>query len=44
MVSAFLSTRRLRNLSPKAIVFYSQYLNNFLEFMESHYPDVSGAD
>jgi len=39
MVSAFLSTRRLRNLSP--ISFYSQYPNKFLEFMESHYPDVS---
>ena len=41
MVSAFLSTRRLRNLSPNIITFYSQHLNKFLEFMESHYPDVS---
>jgi integrase/recombinase XerD len=41
MVSAFLSTRRLRNLSPNTITFYSQHLNKFLEFMESHYPDVS---
>jgi integrase/recombinase XerD len=40
MVSAFLSTRRLRNLSPNTITFYSQHLNKFLEFMESHYPDV----
>jgi len=38
MVSAFLSTRRLRNLSPNTITFYSQHLNKFLEFMESHYP------
>jgi integrase/recombinase XerD len=41
MVSAFLSTRRLRNLSPNTITFYSQHLSKFLEFMESHYPDVS---
>jgi len=41
MVSAFLSTRRLRNLSPNTITFYSQHLNKFLEFMDSHYPDVS---
>lgn len=41
MVSAFLSTRRLRNLSPNTITFYSQHLNKFLEFMESHYSDVS---
>jgi integrase/recombinase XerD len=41
MVSAFLSTRRLRNLSPNTITFYSQHLNKFLEFMESHYPDAS---
>lgn len=40
-VSAFLSTRRLRNLSPNTITFYSQNLNKFLEFMESHYPDVT---
>lgn len=41
MVSAFLSTRRLRNLSPNTIIFYSQHLDKFLEFVESHYPDVS---
>jgi integrase/recombinase XerD len=41
MVSAFLSTRRLRNLSPNTITFYSQHLEKFMEFMESHYPDVS---
>ncbi len=41
MVSAFLSTRRLRNLSPNTIIFYSQHLNKFLEFMESHHPDAS---
>ena len=41
MVSALLSTRRLRNLSPNTIIFYSQHLNKFMEFMESHYPDVS---
>ncbi len=41
MVSAFLSTRRLRNLSPNTITFYSQHLNKFLEFIESNYPDVS---
>jgi integrase/recombinase XerD len=41
MVSAFLSTRRLRNLSPNTIIFYSQHLNKFLAFMESHYPDVT---
>ena len=41
MVSAFLSTRRLRNLSPNTITFYNQHLEKFLEFMESHYPDVS---
>jgi integrase/recombinase XerD len=41
MISTFLSTRRLRNLSPNTITFYSQHLNKFLEFMESHYPDVS---
>jgi len=41
MVSAFLSTRRLRNLSPNTITFYSQHLNKFLEFMESNYTDVS---
>ncbi|UCC38186.1 MAG: phage integrase N-terminal SAM-like domain-containing protein [Candidatus Aminicenantes bacterium] len=41
MVSAFLSTRRLRNLSPKTIIFYSQHLAKFLEFIDSHYPDVS---
>jgi integrase/recombinase XerD len=41
MVSAFISTRRLRNLSPNTIIFYSQHLNKFLEFMESQYPDVS---
>jgi len=40
IVSAFLSTRRLRNLSPNTITFYSQHLNKFMEFMESHYPDV----
>ena len=40
MISAFLSTRRLRNLSPNTITFYNQHLNKFLEFMESHYPDV----
>ena len=39
MVSAFLSTRRLRNLSPNTIIFYSQHLNKFLEFMELNYPD-----
>jgi len=32
---------RLRNLSPNTITFYSQHLDKFLEFMESHYPDVS---
>ena len=41
MISAFQSTRRLRNLSPNTIIFYSQHLNKFLEFMESHYPDAS---
>jgi integrase/recombinase XerD len=41
MISAFLSTRRLRNLSPNTITFYSQHLDKFLEFMESHYPDAS---
>ena len=41
MVSAFLSTRRLRNLSPNTITFYSQHLKKFLEFMESNYTDVS---
>jgi integrase/recombinase XerD len=41
MISAFLSTRRLRNLSPNTIIFYSQHLNKFLEFMELHYPDLS---
>jgi len=41
MISAFISTRRLRNLSPNTITFYSQHLNKFLEFMESQYPDVS---
>ncbi len=41
IVSAFLSTRRLRNLSPNTIIFYSQHLSKFLEFTESHYPDVS---
>jgi len=41
MVSAFLPTRRLRNLSPNTITFYSQHLNKFMEFMESQYPDVS---
>ena len=41
MVPAFISTRRLRNLSPNTIIFYSQHLNKFLEFMESQYPDVS---
>jgi integrase/recombinase XerD len=41
MVSAFLSTRRLKNLSPNTITFYSQHLGKFLEFMDSHYPDVS---
>ncbi len=38
MVSAFISTRRLKNLSPNTITFYSQHLNKFLEFMESHWP------
>jgi len=41
MVSAFISTRRLRNLSPNTITFYSQHLNKFLEFIESKYPDVA---
>lgn len=41
MVSAFLSTRRLRNLSPNTITFYSQHLSKFLKFMESDFPDVS---
>jgi integrase/recombinase XerD len=41
MVSAFLSTRRLRNLSQNTIIFYSQHLNKFVEFMESKYPDVA---
>ena len=41
MVSAFLSTRKLRDLSPNTIIFYSQHLNKFLEFMESHYPNIS---
>lgn len=41
MVSAFLSTRRLRNLSPNTITFYSQHLNKFLEFVESRYLDIS---
>jgi site-specific recombinase XerD len=41
MVSAFLSTRRLRNLSRNTITFYSQHLNKFMDFMESHYPDIS---
>ncbi|MBW2035665.1 MAG: tyrosine-type recombinase/integrase [Deltaproteobacteria bacterium] len=40
MVSAFMSTRRLRNLSPNNITFYSQHLNKFLDFMESHHPDA----
>ncbi len=38
IVSAFISTRRLRNLSPNTIIFYSQHLDKFLEFMESHWP------
>lgn len=41
MASAFLSTRRLRNLSPNTITFYNQHLNKYPEFMESHYPDAS---
>lgn len=41
MISAFLSTRRLRNLSPNTITFYSQHLSKFLKFMESDFPDVS---
>jgi site-specific recombinase XerD len=41
MVSAFISTRRLRNLSPKTKIFSSQHLNKFLEFMESRFIDVS---
>ena len=41
MVSAFLSARRLRNLSPNTITFYTQHLNKFLEFIESKYPDIS---
>jgi site-specific recombinase XerD len=41
MISAFLSTRRLRNLSPNTIIFYCQHLSKFMECMESHYPDVS---
>jgi integrase/recombinase XerD len=41
MVSAFLSTRRLRNLSPNTITFYSQHLNKFLEFLDLNYPDFS---
>ena len=41
LVSAFISTRRLKNLSPNTITFYSQHLNKFLEFMESKYPDIS---
>jgi site-specific recombinase XerD len=40
MVSAFLSTRRLRDLSPNTIIFYRQHLYKFLEFMESRHPDV----
>jgi hypothetical protein len=41
MASALLSTGKLRNLNPNTITFYSQYLNKFMEFIESHYPDVS---
>ena len=41
MMSAFLSTRRLRNLSPNTLIFYSQHFNKFLEFVESNYPDLS---
>jgi len=41
MSSAFLSTRRLRNLSPNTITFYSQILMKFLSFMEANYRDVS---
>jgi len=28
-------------LKEVTITFYSQHLNNFLEFVESHYPDVT---
>jgi hypothetical protein len=41
LVSTFLSTRRLRNLSPNLITFYSKHLEKFLGYMESHYPDAS---
>ncbi len=40
IVSAFIATRRLRNLSPNTIEFYSKIFNKFLAFMQSHYPDI----
>jgi site-specific recombinase XerD len=40
IVSAFIATRKLRNLSPNMIEFYSKIYNKFLAFMQASYPDV----
>jgi len=40
IVSAFIATRKLRNLSPNTIEFYSKIFNKFLAFMQSNYPNV----
>jgi|Deesub1362B_J571_1020462.scaffolds.fasta_scaffold02183_3 site-specific recombinase XerD len=41
MISAFISTRKLKNLSQRTIDFYTQILKKFLSFIESNYPDIS---
>jgi len=41
MISAFLSTRKLKNLSQRTIDFYTQILKKFLSFIESNYPGIS---
>lgn len=40
VISAFISTRKLKNLSPHTIEFYRHILRKFLSFIDSHRPDI----
>ena len=40
IISAFISTRRLKNLSPHTIDFYRKILGKFLSFMEVHHGEI----
>lgn len=40
IISAFISTRKLKNLSPHTIDFYRQMLRKLLCFIDAHHPDI----